>query len=63
MSDMTISVLGSKSNTKNDNQVIPFNYKKYKEKYIIIELKNLEPGEYGLYTIAPGKMQLFGVDL
>ena len=63
MSDMTISVLGSKSNTKNDNQVIPFNYKKYKEKYIIIELKNLEPGEYGLYTISPGKMQLFGVDL
>jgi hypothetical protein len=40
MSDMTISVLGSKSNTKNDNLVIPFNYKKYKEKYIIIELKN-----------------------
>jgi hypothetical protein len=62
MTDMNISVLGTKTNTENDNQIIPFNYKKHKEKYIIIELKNLEQGEYGLYTISPMKMQLFGVD-
>jgi hypothetical protein len=63
LTDINISVLGSKSNKKADNQVIPFNYKKYKEKYIIIELKDLEPGEYGLYTISPMKMQLFGIYL
>ena len=36
MSDMTNSDLVSKSNTKNDNQVIPFNYKKYNDKNIYI---------------------------
>jgi len=60
--DVTIGVSGSKSNTTNENPIISFNYKKYKEKYIIIELMDLEQGEYGLYLTSPMKMQLFGID-
>jgi hypothetical protein len=47
---------------------IPFTYKKYKEKYIIIELKGLPQGEYGIIlgsmeqTNAELKFQLFGID-
>lgn len=62
---------GSSSNFRvkgNDVPKIPFNYKKYKDKYIIIELTNLPQGEYGIIlgsmeqTNAELKYQLFGID-
>jgi len=51
----------------NEIPKIPFTFKKYKEKYIIIELNNLPQGEYGIVfsskdaSNAELKMQLFGV--
>lgn len=51
----------------NEIPKIPFTFKKYKEKYIIIELNNLSQGEYGIVfsskdaSNAELKMQLFGV--
>ncbi len=62
---------GSSSNFRakgNEVPKIPFTYKKYKEKYIIIELKGIPPGEYGIIlgsmeqTNAELKFQLFGID-
>ena len=62
---------GSSSNFRakgNEVPKIPFTYKKYKEKYIIIELKGLPQGEYGIIlgsmeqTNAELKFQLFGID-
>jgi len=62
---------GSSSNFRakgNEVPKIPFTYKKYKEKYIIIELKGLPKGEYGIIlgsmeqTNAELKFQLFGID-
>jgi len=62
---------GSSNNwgTAKANEIpkIPFTYKKYKEKYIIIEINSLPQGEYGIEfsskdaTNAELKMQLFGV--
>ena len=61
---------GSSSNFRakgNEIPKIPFTYKKYKEKYIIIELKGLPQGEYGIIlgsmeqTNAELKFQLFGI--
>ncbi len=54
--------------TKNDIPKIPFTYKKYKGKYIIINVKALPQGEYGIcfgsmdQTNAELKFQLFGID-
>lgn len=51
----------------NEIPKIPFTYKKYKEKYIIIEINTLPQGEYGIEfsskeaTNAELKMQLFGI--
>jgi hypothetical protein len=51
----------------NEIPKIPFTYKKYKEKYIIIEVNNLPEGEYGIIysskddSSAELKMQLFGI--
>ena len=62
---------GTSSNFRakgNEVPKIPFTYKKYKEKYIIIELKGLPQGEYGIIlgsmeqTNAELKFQLFGID-
>ena len=62
---------GSSSNfSAKGNEVpkIPFTFKKYKDKYIIIELKGLPQGEYGItlgtmeQTNAELKFQLFGID-
>ena len=61
--DQTKMSIAGSSNSDLQNQNIQFKYKKYKEKYIILEIENLEKGEYGIYIGAPIKMQLFGVDL
>jgi hypothetical protein len=62
---------GSSSNFRakgNEVPKIPFTYKKYKDKYIIIELIGLPQGEYGIIlgsmeqTNAELKFQLFGID-
>ena len=62
---------GSSSNFRakgNEIPKVPFTFKKYKEKYIIIELKGLPQGEYGIIlgsmaqTNAELKFQLFGID-
>ena len=62
---------GSSSNFRakgNEVPKIPFTYKKYKDKFIIIELKGLPQGEYGIIlgsmeqTNAELKFQLFGID-
>ncbi len=62
---------GTSSNFRakgNEIPKIPFTFKKYKEKYIIIELKGLPQGEYGIIlgsmaqTNAELKFQLFGID-
>ena len=62
---------GSSNNwgTAKANEIpkIPFTFKKYKEKYIIIELNNLPEGEYGIVfsskdeSNAELKVQLFGI--
>ena len=52
----------------NEVPTINFTYKKYKEKYIIIEIEKLEPGEYGIVFTSTNQLtgnlqyQLFGVD-
>lgn len=51
----------------NEIPKIPFTYKKYKDKYIIIEINTLPQGEYGIVfsskesSNAELKMQLFGI--
>lgn len=48
---------------------VPFTYKKYKEKCIILNIQNIEPGEYGILltgsdnsAISNIQYQLFGID-
>lgn len=62
---------GTSSNFRakgNEIPKVPFSFKKYKDKYIIIELKDLPQGEYGIIlgsmaqTNAELKFQLFGID-
>lgn len=52
----------------NDLQKIPFTFKKYKEKYLIIEIDSIARGEYGIMFNVKDKLdaelivQLFGID-
>lgn len=52
----------------NEVPKVPFTYKKYKEKYIIIEISDLPAGEYGIVFSSMDKsnseikFQLFGVN-
>lgn len=61
----TSSIFRAKAN---ELPKVPFTYKKYKDKYIIIEVKDLPKGEYGILigsmnqTNAELKYQLFGID-
>lgn len=53
----------------NELPTVPFTYKKYKEKYIVINIQNIDPGEYGILltgsdnsAISNIQYQLFGID-
>jgi len=52
----------------NEIPIVPFTFKKYIDKYVIIEIKNISPGEYGVVfdlldkRSSELKYQLFGID-
>lgn len=52
----------------NDVPSVNFTYKKYKEKYIIIDIENIAAGEYGIVYASTNQLtgnlqyQLFGID-
>jgi hypothetical protein len=71
--DQRIVQTGTSSTFRTKNNEIPkvpFTYRKYKEKYIIIEIDNVPSGEYGIVFTSNDysnlntnlKYQLFGIN-